>query len=276
MSLYFFILSTLVLPAFISCPSSPPVPLLLRTYPPPRPTPPLLSPLSPLSQSPPAPTTSNKPRHPTSEHIAHRGLESVVLPNIVWLYSSYFWCKPQSLQNPPPPSLPPAEDNPTPPPPTPPPWLPPIDPSREPVLEASQGLLHTGGQDPRLQSEKQHCLDDLLCNVNVNVDLWFRISCELVGWLTILGFPVNLSGDWLFPNIKRWEFSTTKVVGEGESVCWGGTQTKVEMHECKLIINMFLHGDLLQMCLNKKRKITDFFPDTTFFMIKKSCCKLMG
>ena len=32
-------------------------------------------------------------------------------------------------------------------------------------------------------------------NVNVNVDFCFRLSCELVGRLTILGFPVNLSGD---------------------------------------------------------------------------------
>ena len=30
-------------------------------------------------------------------------------------------------------------------------------------------------------------------NVNVNLDLGFTLSCELVGRLTILSFPVNLS-----------------------------------------------------------------------------------
>ena len=47
-------------------------------------------------------------------------------------------------------------------PPPPPTRLPPGDPSHDPVLEAAQGPLHTGGQDPRLQPEKQHRLDDRL------------------------------------------------------------------------------------------------------------------
>ena len=38
------------------------------------------------------------------------------------------------------------------------------------------------------------------------------------------------------------------VVGEVKSVSWGGTRTKGEVH---------------------KRDITDFFPDTTIFTIKK-------
>ena len=49
-------------------------------------------------------------------------------------------------------------------------------------------------------------------NVNVNIDLCLSLSCEIFGWLTILGFPVNLSGDWLLPNIKRWKSSTAQVV----------------------------------------------------------------
>ena len=56
-----------------------------------------------------------------------------------------------------------------------------------------------------------------------------------------------------------------KVVGEGESVSWGGARTKGKGCECKLIKNMFLHSDLLKLCLNKKWKINEFFPDTTVF-----------
>ena len=60
------------------------------------------------------------------------------------------------------------------------------------------------------------------------------------------------------------------MVGEGGSGSWGGARTKGEVHECELTKNMFFHSDLLQMCLKKKRKITEFFPDTTvFLMIKK-------
>ena len=55
-----------------------------------------------------------------------------------------------------------------------------------------------------------------------------------------------------------------KEVGEGESVSWGGAQTKGEGRECELTKNVFFHNNLLQLCLKGKRKITDFFPDTTF------------
>ena len=56
-----------------------------------------------------------------------------------------------------------------------------------------------------------------------------------------------------------------KEVGEGKSVSWGGAQTKGEGCECKLTKDMFFHNDLLQLCLKKKQKITEFFPDTTVF-----------
>ena len=36
-----------------------------------------------------------------------------------------------------------------------------------------------------------------------------------------------------------------KVVGEGESVSWGGARTKGEVHKRELTNNMFLHSDLL-------------------------------
>ena len=59
-----------------------------------------------------------------------------------------------------------------------------------------------------------------------------------------------------------------KVVGEGKSVSWGGAWAKVKLNECKLtkyMFYMFLHSDLLKLCLKKKHNITEFFPDTTVF-----------
>ena len=50
-------------------------------------------------------------------------------------------------------------------------------------------------------------------NLNVNVDLCFTLSCELVGRLIILGFHVNLSGDRLLPNLKRCKSSTAYMTG---------------------------------------------------------------
>ena len=56
-----------------------------------------------------------------------------------------------------------------------------------------------------------------------------------------------------------------KVVGEGENVSWGGARTKGKGREYELTKTMFLHSDLLKLCLKKKRKINEFFPDTTVF-----------
>ena len=36
-------------------------------------------------------------------------------------------------------------------------------------------------------------------------------------------------------------------------------------YECERTKKMFLHSDLLKLCLKKKRKINEFFPDTTVF-----------
>ena len=54
-----------------------------------------------------------------------------------------------------------------------------------------------------------------------------------------------------------------KVVGEGKSISWGGARTKGKGRECKLTKKMFLHSDLLKFFLKKKRKINEFFLDTT-------------
>ena len=56
-----------------------------------------------------------------------------------------------------------------------------------------------------------------------------------------------------------------KVVGKGESVRCGGARTKGEGCECELAKNMLFHSDLLKLCLMKRRKISEFFPDTTVF-----------
>ena len=56
-----------------------------------------------------------------------------------------------------------------------------------------------------------------------------------------------------------------KVVGEGKSVSWGGAQNKGKGRECERTKKLFLQSDLLKLCLKKKRKINEFFPDTTFF-----------
>ena len=60
----------------------------------------------------------------------------------------------------------------------------------------------------------------------------------------------------------------SKQVGEGKIVICAGARTKGEGCKYKLAKNMFFHSDLLQLCLKKKCKITNFFPDTTVLFIK--------
>ena len=55
------------------------------------------------------------------------------------------------------------------------------------------------------------------------------------------GFAVEGLAD---RNGHRW-----KVVGEVKSVSWGGGWTKGKGCECKLTKNMFLHSDVLKLCL---------------------------
>ena len=56
-----------------------------------------------------------------------------------------------------------------------------------------------------------------------------------------------------------------KVMGEGKLVSWVVAPTKGKGRDCELTKNMFLHSDLLKLCLKKKRNINEFFPDTTVF-----------
>ena len=71
-------------------------------------------------------------------------------------------------------------------------------------------------------------------NVNLNIDFSFTLSCELVGRLTILGFPVNLLGDWLLPNIKHWGLSTAHMLGALKGWQVKGKVSVGEVHEPKV------------------------------------------
>ena len=62
-----------------------------------------------------------------------------------------------------------------------------------------------------------------------------------------------------------------KEVGEGKSVNWVVALTKCDGRKYKLTKKMFFHNDLLQLCLKKKWKITELFPDTTVFYDLKTC-----
>ena len=56
-----------------------------------------------------------------------------------------------------------------------------------------------------------------------------------------------------------------KVVGKGKSARCVGARTKGEGRECELTKNILYHSDLLKLCLMKRQKIRDFFPDTAVF-----------
>ena len=60
-----------------------------------------------------------------------------------------------------------------------------------------------------------------------------------------------------------------KVVGEGKSVSWGGARTKGKGRECKLTKNMFLHSDMLKLCLKKNGRSMSSSLTQLFFAIRK-------
>ena len=60
-----------------------------------------------------------------------------------------------------------------------------------------------------------------------------------------------------------------KVVGQGESVSWGGARTKGKGRECELTKKMFLHIDLLNMCLKKNITSMSYSPTQMFFTNRK-------
>ena len=68
---------------------------------------------------------------------------------------------------------------------------------------------------------------------------YFRLSCELVRWLTIYKYQE------LGMVYRAHAGEIEGVASEGGSVSWGGAQTKGEMHKSKLTNKIFLHSDLL-------------------------------
>ena len=60
-----------------------------------------------------------------------------------------------------------------------------------------------------------------------------------------------------------------KVVGEGKSVSWVVAQTKGKGCEFKLTKNMFLHSDLLKLCLKKNTTSVSSSLTQLFFTIRK-------
>ena len=63
-----------------------------------------------------------------------------------------------------------------------------------------------------------------------------------------------------------------KVVGEGKSVSWGGAWTKGKGNECELtkyMFYMFLHSDLLKLCLKKNTTSLSSSLTQLCFMIRK-------
>ena len=88
---------------------------------------------------------------------------------------------------------------------------------------------------------------------------YFRISCELFGWLNIAKYQALEIVYCAHGPAVEGE------VDEKKSVSWGGSQIKGDVRECKLTKNILLHSDLLKFCRKKKQNITGFFPDTTAF-----------
>ena len=58
-----------------------------------------------------------------------------------------------------------------------------------------------------------------------------------------------------------------KVVGAGKSVSWGGARTKGKGRECERTKNMFLHSDLLKLCLKKNGRSMNSSLTQLFFTI---------
>ena len=58
-----------------------------------------------------------------------------------------------------------------------------------------------------------------------------------------------------------------RVVGKGGIVRCGGAKTKGEVRECELAKKMLLHCYLSKLCIMKRQKFSEFFPDTTVIMI---------
>ena len=59
------------------------------------------------------------------------------------------------------------------------------------------------------------------------------------------------------------------VVSEGQSVSWGGARTKGKGRKCERTKKMFLHSDLLKLCLKKNGRSMSSSLTQLFFTIRK-------
>ena len=80
---------------------------------------------------------------------------------------------------------------------------------------------------------------------------------------------VYLENGAAFEGIADRNGHRRKVVGEGESVSWGGARTKGKGRECELTKNMFLYIDLLKLCLKKNGRSMSYSLTQLFSMIRK-------
>ena len=103
-------------------------------------------------------------------------------------------------------------------------------------------------------------VDDAKCK-RINVDLCFRLSCELFGWMTIAKYQA------LELVYRAHAGDIEGVVGEGVSVSWVGAWTKGEVHKRKLTNKMFLHSDLLTSLTSSLTPL--------FLRLENSRCELM-
>ena len=66
-----------------------------------------------------------------------------------------------------------------------------------------------------------------------------------------------------------------KVVGEGKSFSWRGAQTKCKGLKRELTKKMFLHSDLLKLCLKKNTTSVSFSLTQLFLRLENLHCELM-
>ena len=60
------------------------------------------------------------------------------------------------------------------------------------------------------------------------------------------------------------------MLGDGESVMWGGARSKGERSQCDYDKKTFLQYDLVKLCLKRKCNINKFLPDTAVFLNEKN------
>ena len=60
-----------------------------------------------------------------------------------------------------------------------------------------------------------------------------------------------------------------KGVCKGKIISWGGERTKGNVCKCELTKNMFLHSDLLKLCLKGKEISLTSFPTKLFLTVRK-------